>query len=803
MKTTALALLLFLSSFSIVAIAQGHAGAPATISVHEVDPQAAALANAEVTLYTRDNHIRIRRLTDRAGNCRFERLAPGEYLIEAEATGFARASTNVARLERNAGISLEISLPLAGVSAQVVVTAQGTAQPVDEVSKAVSAVNSREIDERDESSVTDVLRTVPGLRVQQLGGPGRLVSIKARGLRNQDTAVLIDGLRFRDATTGDATSFLSDFLVTNLDRVEVLRGSGSSLYGTNAIGGVVNIVTDEGGGPTHGSILLEGGGLGLFRGRAQVAGGNNRFLYSVGATHLNVARGIDGDDAARNTSGKGRGTLRLSPTATLSGRLYAGTSFVQLNSNPSVIGTFPASTIVDAVPLPLAELRRYEMGVPLGQLNLDSATFIPDANDPDASAASRFFNGAVTFTQRPVEAFGYTISYQGLATRRSNSNGPGGVGFQPFGGSDRTLDDGRIHTVNAQSDFRLGKYNFFNVGYEFENAGFVNQSFSGNPADNFSTDVSERSNTFFVQDQLRFLEDRLQISAAFRAQFFSLNTPKFSPTAGAPYAGIAFESPGTAYTGDGSIAYLLRGTHTKLRAHIGNGYRAPSLFERFGTSFFGGFFSPLGDPRLRPERSIAFDAGIDQSFGNNQVRLSVTYFYTRLQEVIGFDFSGKINPQTDPFGRFFGYLNTGGGLARGLELSATLSPTRTLEVFTSYTYTNSDQRTSQVGGSGVISSLVVPAHQFSAVATQRIGRRVFLNFDLTATSDYLAPVFPNVYRFKNLIKADLGGSYELPFNDRRRLRLFGYLDNLFDRKNFESGFQTPGRTARAGASLSF
>jgi vitamin B12 transporter len=248
---------------------------------------------------------------------------------------------------------------------------------------------------------------------------------------------------------------------------------------------------------------------------------------------------------------------------------------------------------------------------------------------------------------------------------------------------------------------------------------------------------------------------------------------------------------------------LLRATKSKLRAHVGNGYRAPSLFERFGTSFFGGFFSPLGDPRLRPERSIAFDAGLDQSVGDNRLRLSATYFYTRLQEVIGFDFSGAINPQSDPFGRFFGYLNTGGGLARGLELSATLSPTRTLEVFTSYTYTNSDQRTPQVSGSGVISSLVVPPHQFSAVANQRIGRRIFVNFDLTATSDYLAPVFPGVYRFKNLIKVDLGGSYELSFTERRRLRLFGYLDNLFDRDNFESGFRTPGRTGRAGASLSF
>ena len=796
-----LVLLILCSGFAGAVLAQNNAGA-AQINVRVTDPQGAILPNAEVTLYTRDNRIRINSVTDSNGASRFDQLAPGEYLIEAEATGFARAATRVLRLEQNGNASIDISLPLAGVSEQVVVTAQATAQSTDEISKAVSVVASREIEERNEATVTDALRTVPGLRIQQLGGPGRLVSIKARGLRNQDTAVLIDGIRFRDATTGDATSFLSDFAVTNLDRVEVLRGSGSSLYGTNAIGGVINIVTDEGGGPMHGSILAEGGGLGLFRGRAQLAGGKTRIAYSAGASHLNVTRGIDGDDAARNTSGQGRVILRLLPTMTLSGRVYAGTSFVQLNNSPRVFGPLPLTGIIEAHPISRADLRRYEMGAPLGLLNL-GGTFIPDANDPDASAASRFFNGAITFAHRPVEAFGYSISYQGLATRRLNSNGPAGVSFQPLGGSTRTQDDGHIHTLNARTDFNVGKHNVVTAGYEFERASFLNRSTSANVADNSSTNVVEHSNTLFVQDQLRFLEDRLQLSAAFRAQFFSLHAPRFTPTAGAPYAGIAFASPGSAYTGDGSIAYLFSTTHTKVRAHVGNGYRSPSLFERFGTSFFGGFFAPLGDPRLRPERSIAFDAGIDQSLHDNKLRLSATYFYTRLQEVIGFDFSGRINPVTDPFGRFLGYLNTGGGLARGLELSATVSPSGMLDVFVSYTYTNSDQQTPQVGGSGVLSSLVIPDHQFAAVVTQRIGRRAFINFDLTATSDYLAPVFPRVYRFAGLVKADLGASYEFPLAEQRRLRVFGYIDNLFNRENFESGFRTPGRTGRAGASFSF
>ena len=82
-----------------------------------------------------------------------------------------------------------------------------------------------------------------------------------------------------------------------------------------------------------------------------------------------------------------------------------------------------------------------------------------------------------------------------------------------------------------------------------------------------------------------------------------LQQPVFTPVASAPYAGITFQSPPTAYTGDGSIAYTFRSTGTKLRGHIGNGYRAPSLFERFGTafdSFFG--YSAAGDPRLSLSR---------------------------------------------------------------------------------------------------------------------------------------------------------------------------------------------------------
>src|SRR6185503_13482054 len=106
------------------------------------------------------------------------------------------------------------------------------------------------------------------------------------------------------------------------------------------------------------------------------------------------------------------------------------------------------------------------------------------------------------------------------------------------------------------------------------------------------------------------------------------------------------------------------------------------------------------------------------------------------------------------------------------------TPTRTLNLTAAYTYTKAQQRTRQVPGT--LRSLVIPDHQFSLVATQRFGRRFLVNFDFSASSDYLAPIFNPVtfasrgYRFRGLAKVDLGASYTLPLgSETRSLRFFG------------------------------
>ena len=811
--------LIFVLACVVTHAQQPPAASSASIAGRVTDQSGAALPGAVVTLYARDRSaaVRIATVTDASGTYRFDHLAPGEYVLEAGAEGFARVAARVLKISRgSSALAIDIQLEVAGVSEEVVVTASDAPQTVDEVSKAVNVVGRSEIDERDEYSIAEALRTVPGLRLQQFGGPGSFTTIKIRGLRNQDTALLIDGLRFRDVTApqGEASGFLSDLVATDTGRVEILRGSGSSLYGTNAIGGVLNIVTDEGGGPFRGSLLAEGGGLGYARARAQVAGGagrSDRFVYSAGVSHLNVTHGIDGDDASRNTSGQARAVLRLSPTTTLTGRVYTADSFAQLNEDPQAVGEIPARGIVEARPVSRAELRRYESGASVNQLNAGAATFLPSANDADNTRAARFFSGALTFTQRPTENFGYSITYHGLATRNtfregaSVSGDPADTIFIEPQGATRNGFEGRTHTLAARADLSTGRRNAVTFGYEFERESFANRTFAALTDSSTSIEVNEGSHAFFIQDQLRLLNERLQLSAAFRMQTFALSAPQFAPSS-ALYGDIGFVSPPTAYTGDGSVSYIFRTTGTKLRGHVGSGYRKPSLFERFGTFFdtFATAFTPLGDPRLRPERSIAFDAGIDQTLASERVRLSATYFYTRLQEVVGF---GPV--ANDPFNRpFGGYLNTRGGLARGLELSANVNPAASLDLFASYTYTNSDQRQEIIEG-GSLRAFGIPDHKLTLVATQRIGRRLYFNFDLEAAGNYLAPVFDNrtfrsrVYRFRPVVKADFGAGYAWPLSEKRTLRLFGKVENVFDREYYESGFRTPGANARAGAALSF
>jgi iron complex outermembrane receptor protein len=797
--------------------AQAWAQSTGSLSGRIADSQGAAVSGATVTLYARATNVRATTATDAQGAYRFERLPEGDYVVEATSPGFGRFSRTF-RIERGAPGTLDFALEVAGVTETVLVTAAGTPQTVDEVSKAVSVITSQEIDRRNEYSIGEALRAVPGLRVQQLGGPGTFARIQTRGLRDSDTAILVDGLRLRDAasTQGDATSFIEEMFAVNSDRLEVVRGSGSSLYGTNAIGGVVNVISDQGGGPAHGQVQLEGGQMGLFRGRAQLAGGfdDNRFIYSGGLALLDVTEGVN-KTPTRNFSGQGFAKYNFTPNVSLATRLFGNTAYLALTDSPFTVTSRtdiarflpgfvpqPAGGMIDAVALSIDQQRRIENG--LAVTDRGAANYIPNLRDPDSRRDSDYLTAAVIFNQRINDSFGYRASYQRVNTDRRFSDGPGGVRFEPSFNS-ASVSNGRIDTFNLQADTRPGSHNLLAVGYEFERERFIGRNRDENPSvalrANSGADIRQTSNTFFIQDQLRALDNRFQVSAAFRAQSFHLTQPEFFGGTSV-YSGQRYESPKTAYIGDGSVSYFFSSAGAKLRAHVGSGYRAPAIFERFGSSFFNGVFSPFGDPRLRPERSIAVDGGIDQKLAGDRAQLSATYFYTRLQEVIVFDSTSFITPATDPFGRSGGYRNTGGGLARGVELAVNTKPHRTLDLGASYTFTNAANRVPS-SVPGFLRTFVQPRHTFTLFAAQQITRRLDVVFDMFAYGSYFFPFSSRAFKFRGPVKADLGASYTVPVSDRVNMRFYGKLENLFDREYFESGFRTPGAVFTGGMGLRF
>ena len=751
------------------------------------------LSAAKVTLVSAEDKTKVfTTFSNAQGQYYFAALPEGKYFVSAryhDGTGVSLTLTVYLVNGKETFGHLEVS-DNEQIRETVTVSA-GQEQTLQQISKTVDTITAQELRDRADFSLAETLRTIPGFRVQQLGGFGRTATIKTRGLRNQDTAILIDGIRFRDASaiTGDASPFLSDFTLTSVAKIEVLRGSGSSLYGTNAVGGTVDFQTPRPASGMHGQISGALGGLGLGRFRGNISHGlaNGKFGIGAGVSRTAYTKGIDGQDNASNTNFQSRVEFNPYSKTNISARIFVSDARVRLNSSPDTFGILPASntTIINANP---------------------GVNFASDVNDPDSFQKSKFFSGQLAVSQVVNDKLVISGYYQGLTTKRRNDDGVLGIGFQS---AYTSIFDGTIHTANVHFNWTPIKENELTVGYEFENEKYGNDGKTPSGTGNFLTKAGQSSNTFYVQDLIRLLEGKLQLAGGLRVQRYSLDRPTFSLT-NAPYSNLVLDNPPTAYTFDGSASYFISKSGTKFRAHVGNGYRVPSLYERMGT-FFSSFGTPsfvaLGDPFLKPEKTIAFDAGIEQNLAKNKVRLTATYFYTRLTDVIGFgNVVPNIGTTTRPFG---GYLNQKGGIARGGEFSATVKPTGSTDIFTSYTYTNSDQRTPQVSGSKIITTLGIPDHQFTLVATQRF-KRAWVNFDFLATNSYLAPIFSNssfstyVYRFRGNRKGDLTAGYTFGFRrEKMTLRLYGTVENVFDQEYYENGFRTAKATGRVGLAFGF
>ena len=496
----------------------------------------------------------------------------------------------------------------------IVVTATRSPQAISRAGSAISVITSEEIAKESPKNITDVLRRVPGLSVTESGGPGGTTSVRIRGAEARHTLVLIDGIRVNDPAAGAGEFDFANLEAVDIERIEVLRGPQSALYGSDAMGGVINIITRKGRSP-RASMSLEGGSYGTKAGRAAVSGssgpvnyafsatgfdtaGFSRYGYRIGRIERQYGWPLEADSAER-LGATGRVGIALSPDAELEFGGYTSYNGAQYDAAFGAAPDTPSRS----------QQRLFE-----GHTRLTVNAFDGILRNSFLISGSR-----TNRHYRDVSYFGSP-----LVTSWSNSGYEG----------DRT-------SAEYQGDLKLGTFGLLTFGAKFERERFLTTARDVLP---FATpwretnDASRDTRSIYALHQISLFEN-LHLSFGARLD--------------------AIEHEDSFGTWRATAAYEVPNSSTTLRASIGTGAKAPSLFQ---------LYDPLyGTPGLEPERSIGADIGIDQRLLDDRLTLSATFFANRFRDLIDFSFS----PGDCPPGNLYGcYLNVARARTSGIELSA-------------------------------------------------------------------------------------------------------------------------------------
>ncbi len=204
---------------------------------------------------------------------------------------------------------------------QVVITATKTEEELKKVSSSVTVITREDIENKKVATTAELLREVPGLDVARSGGPGKMTSIYLRGGNSGHVLVLIDGIQVNSPTTGNFD--FSNLTTDNIERIEIVRGPQSTLYGSDAMGGVINIITRKGKGKSKVSLTAGGGSFDTSRGAVSLTFADKKVDFSLTASRLETegisaatAQNGDNDDYTNTTVAMKFG-VKLSPTTLL------------------------------------------------------------------------------------------------------------------------------------------------------------------------------------------------------------------------------------------------------------------------------------------------------------------------------------------------------------------------------------------------------------------------------------------------------------------------------------------------------
>ncbi len=402
---------------------------------------------------------------------------------------------------------------------EVVVTATRTKTPRSQLTKAVTVITKEEIEERQLITVEQALREVPSLNVVRQGSIGSQTSVFLRGANSDQTLVLIDGVRVATSTTGGFN--FADLTTDNIERIEVVRGPQSTLYGSDAIGGVINIITRKGEGKPRHNVTVEGGRHATFRTKLSSRGGFEFGDYSVTASYLDTDGFLDHDDY-KNTNVSGNFGIELGVDA----RLSLFSRFIDANKElPPVLGR---------------------------------------GFDPNQSFDSTFYQLGGVLEQKVLPWLDYSLRMAGTRTDQKFSNPPDPRSPTSFTFSET---DAQVLDFNGQVNVRPLPEVTITVGGEWgrQSADFSSDgAFSGFP---FSSEFDEHTTdvAFFGQGELILFEDRLILVGGGRVDDHS--------------------DFGTAVTGQFSGAVPIHETGTKIKGSWGTGFHAPDLADLFFPGF--------------------------------------------------------------------------------------------------------------------------------------------------------------------------------------------------------------------------
>ncbi|MCD6153819.1 MAG: TonB-dependent receptor, partial [Syntrophobacterales bacterium] len=231
---------------------------------------------------------------------------------------------------------------------EVVVTASRLEEPLKYSPDSVTIVTSEEIKKKGKQTVIDVLRDVPGISISQNGSFGGSASIYLRGTQNAHTLIMIDGVRVGDPMATDGKMSISDLSTDNIEKIEIVRGAQSVLYGSDAIGGVINIITKKGKGKPKFYLSSEGGSFQTFRERVGVSGSNDKISYAASILRLDTQGvskadedlGNNEEDYYHDTNISARVDGQISDTVRMGFSVRHSESSIDLDGNDPVTYIF-------------------------------------------------------------------------------------------------------------------------------------------------------------------------------------------------------------------------------------------------------------------------------------------------------------------------------------------------------------------------------------------------------------------------------------------------------------------------------